>query len=305
MPADPRMDERARLRAVERLLAAALVVEAESALRELVADVPFSGRAHYLLGRHYQSQARPLEAARELASSARLMVEGAGAVYEAVAVLRLTDGDMAGAVDAYQLQIEVSPENVAAHRRLGEVYGQQGKFDAALDELGAALRLKPTDADALTARAQAHLRLERFEAAEVDARRALAVRPLNEPALYALGTALLRLNRRDEGESVLRQFEALRAGSRARSDRDWQLARLKDEAGRRVDRGDYRGAANLLQEAVALAPDDPAILLAAGAVLVRSGEPATAIPLLTRALALRDTAEARRYLSEARASAAR
>jgi tetratricopeptide (TPR) repeat protein len=304
-PADSRMDERARLRTVERLLAAAQVADAEHALRELVAGVPSSGRGHYLLGRHYQSQLRPVDAARELASSAALMVAGAGAVYEAVAVLRLGDGDLDGAVEAYRRQLHVSPENGAAHRRLGELYGQQGRPDAALDEFAAALRLAPGDADALTARAQAYLRLARFADAEADARRAVDLNPAHEPALYALGTALLRLNRRDEGDAVLRRFETRQSASRARADRNWQLARLKDEAGQRVDHGDYRGAADLLRQAVALAPDDPAVLLAAGAVLVRSGEPAAAVPLLTRALALRDTAEGRRYLSEARAAARR
>jgi tetratricopeptide (TPR) repeat protein len=305
LPPDPRMDERARLRAVERLLAASLVVEAESALRELVAAVPSSGRAHYLLGRHYQSQLRPLEAARELAASAALMVAGAGAVFEAVAVLRLGEGDLDGAVEAYRRQLEVSPDHVAAHRRLGELYGQQGRADAALGEFAEALRLAPADVDALTARAQTHLRLERFGDAEADARRAVAASPSHEPGLYALGTALLRLDRRAEGEAVLRRFETLQSASRARADRNWQLARLKDEAGQRVERGDYRAAADLLQQAVGLAPDDPAILLAAGAVLVRSGQPAAAVPLLTRALGLRDTAEARRYLSEARAASGR
>jgi tetratricopeptide (TPR) repeat protein len=238
-------------------------------------------------------------------ASVEALVDGAGTVLEAAAVLRLNDGDLAGAIVAYRRQLEVDPNNSAAHRRLGELYGQQGRLDAALGEFAAALLADPASADGHASRAQALLRLGRFGDAEAAARRAVALQPRHEAALYALGTALVRLDQHDEGARVLEQFEALRAVSRAREERDWQLARLKDEAGQRVDQGDYGGAAALLRQAAALAPDDPAILLAAGAVLVRSGQHEAAIPLLTRALALRETPEGRRYLSEARAAMGR
>ena len=297
-----RVDERARLREAELDLAAGRTSEGEAALRALIASVPDSGRAHYLLGRHYQAQLRRADAATELAASAPWLVAGAGPVYEAVAVLRLTDGDLDGAADAYRRQLEAAPGNVAAHRRLGELYGQQGRSDAALDEFAAALSAAPGDVETLTARAQAFLRLARFEDAERDARQALAASPAHEPALYARGTALLRLGRRDEGDAVLRRFAALQAASRARADRAWQLARLKDEARQRADRADDRGAADLLRQAAELAPDDPSVLLAAGAYLTRSGEHAAAIDLLTQALALRELAEAHRYLAQSYAA---
>jgi len=299
------VDERAGVRQAERLLQDVDRARAEQVLKDVVAAVPHSGLAHYMLGRVYQSRQRPVESSLELLASVEALVDGAGTVLEAAAVLRLNDGDLAGAIVAYRRQLEVDPNNSAAHRRLGELYGQQGRLDAALGEFAAALLADPASADGHASRAQALLRLGRFGDAEAAARRAVALQPRHEAALYALGTALVRLDQHDEGARVLEQFEALRAVSRAREERDWQLARLKDEAGQRVDQGDYGGAAALLRQAAALAPDDPAILLAAGAVLVRSGQHEAAIPLLTRALALRETPEGRRYLSEARAAMGR
>ena len=63
-------------------------------------------------------------------------------------------------------------------------------------------------------------------------------------------------------------------------------------------RQEYSAAADVLRRAMAYAPAEGSIRLAAGAFLVRAGKYEEAIPLLKEALA-RDAIEAHRYLADA------
>jgi predicted Zn-dependent protease len=123
----------------------------------------------------------------------------------------------------------------------------------------------------------------------------------HEAAHYALGTALLRTGKTDEGLATLQKFEQLQAAARARRDAEWQLKLLKEQAVEQVARQDYRAAADLLRRAVAYAPPDGSVHLAAGALLIKAGEYEDAIPLLQEAVA-REALEAHRYLAEAYAA---
>jgi Flp pilus assembly protein TadD len=184
---------------------------------------------------------------------------------------------------------------------LGDLYAQEGRLGESLAECAAALLIDPRDADAHASRAQTLLRLSRFADAEVAARIAVTLRPSHEAAHYALGTALLRIGKTDEGLATLQQFERLQALTRARNDAEWQLKLLKDQAVEHAARQDYRTAADLLRRAVAYAPPDGSLQLAAGALLIKAGAYEEAIPLLKDAVA-RDALEAHRYLVEAYAA---
>ena len=301
MPGNAR-EERTRLTLAESLVASGQADAAERALKEIIADVPASGQAYYRLGRLYQSQSRIPQAVEAFTTSAeRALLVGRDSLYETIAALRVGEGEFAGAIVAYRLELDANPNNAAAHRRLGDLYAQDGRLGEALAEYAASLLIDPRDADAHTSRAQALLRLSRFADAEAAARIAVALKPDHEAAHYALGTALMRTARTEEGLSVLKEFERLQAATRARNDAAWQIKLLTDQAREHVARQEYAAAADVLRRAIAFAPADGSIRLAAGAFLVKAGKHEDAIPLLKEALALNAT-DALRYLAEAYAA---
>jgi tetratricopeptide (TPR) repeat protein len=298
-------DEGARLSAVDRLVASGDADQAERALMEVIAAVPESGLAYYRLARLYQSQSRLPEALTALAASAeRGVIVGRDFLYETIAALRVHEGDFGGAIAAYRLELDANPNNAAAHRRLGDLYAQDGRLGESLGEYAASLLIDRTDPDVHAARAQTLLRLSRFADAEAAARRALALKPDHQSAQYALGTALMRTGRTEEGLSALDAFERLQTATRARDDAAWQIKLLTDQARELADRQEYVAAADLLRRAATYAPADGSIPLAAGALLMKAGKLEEAIPLLKRAVD-RGSVDAQRYLAEATAALAR
>jgi hypothetical protein len=127
---------------------------------------------------------------------------------------------------------------------------------------------------------------------------AVALKPDHEAAQYALGTALMRTERTEEGLSVLAEFERLQIAVRARTDAAWQIKLLTEQAREHAARQEYAAAADVLRRAMAYAPAEGSIRLAAGAFLVRAAKYEEAIPLLKEALA-REATEAHRYLADA------
>ena len=292
-------DERTRLASAESFVASGQRDDAERALKEMVVELPESGQACYRLGRFYQSQSRKSEALAAFAASAeRAVIVGRDSLYETIAALRVGEGEFTGAIAAYRLELAVNPNNAAAHRRLGDLYAQDGRLGESLAEYAASLSIDPADADAHASRAQTLLRLSRFADAEVAARIAVALKPDHEAAQYALGTALMRTERTEEGLSVLKEFERLQIATRARNDAAWQIKLLTEQAREHAARQEYAAAADVLRRAVAYAPAEGSIRLAAGAFLVRAGKYEEAIPLLKEALA-REAIEAHRYLADA------
>ena len=295
-------DERSRLALAEILFVTGQPDAAERTLKDTVAVLPDSAQGYYRLGRLYQSQSRMPEALTALvASTARPILVGRDFLFETLASLRVGEGEFADAIAAYRLELDANPNNVAAHRRLGDLYAQEGRLGEALAEFAAALLIDPNDADAHASRAQTLLRMSRVGDAEAAARKAVALNPTHEAARYALGTALMRLGRRDEGLSALQEFERLQAATRARNDAAWQLRLLKEQALEHAARQDFRTAADLLRRAVAYAPPDGSLHLAAGALFVKAGDFEQAIQVLKEALG-REALEAHRYLAEAYAA---
>ena len=292
-------DERTRLASAESFVASGQLDDAEQALKEMVVELPESGQARYRLGRFYQSQSRKSEALAAFAASAeRAVIVGRDSLYETIGALRVGEGEFTGAIAAYRLELDVNPNNAAAHRRLGDLYAQDGRLGESLAEYAASLSIDPADADAHASRAQTLLRLSRFADAEAAARTAVALKPDHEAAQYALGTALMRTERTEEGLSVLKEFERLQTATRGRNDAAWQIKLLTEQAREHAARQEYSAAADVLRRAMAYAPAEGSIRLAAGAFLVRAGKYEEAIPLLNEALA-REAIEAHRYLADA------
>jgi predicted Zn-dependent protease len=298
-------DERVRLALAETLLADGQPDLAERALKDAIQALPESSQASYRLGRLYQTQSRvpaAIEAFR-IASEGTVLV-GRDSLYATIAALHVGEGAFADAIAAYRRELDANPNNAAAHRRLGDLYAQDGRLGESLAELAAALLIDPADADTHASRAQVLLRMSRFADAEASARKAVVLSPTHEAARYALGTALMRTGRTEEGLAALREFERLQTATRARTDAAWQVKLLKEQALERAGKQDYRAAADLLGRAIAYAPDDGSVRLAAGALLTKAGQYVEAIQVLKGALD-HNALDAHRYLAESYAALGR
>jgi cytochrome c-type biogenesis protein CcmH/NrfG len=120
-----------------------------------------------------------------------------------------TQLDLDGAISAYGIRVELTPNDAAAHIDLGDVYRAQDRFDEALAEYLIAAILDPANIRALATAAQIHAAEGRDAAAVTLLRRAVTLDASHLEARYALGRALMRLGQTEEGRRELQVFEQL------------------------------------------------------------------------------------------------
>jgi tetratricopeptide (TPR) repeat protein len=292
-------DERPRLVLAEALAASGRTADAEQLLRRCIEQLTDSVRVHLALGRLLQADGRAREAIQHLGTVAESRpLVGLDYLYDQIGSLYLAEADLDGAVDAFWRRVDVNPNSADAHRRLGLAYLQQARQSEALAEFVATLLIDPESVDAHAGRAQILLQRGDYAGAEEAARRALALDPTHMAARYARGAALLRLDRTEEGTNEIEVFERLQTDARARDERRWQLAHLKQAAWTRADEGAFDEAAALLTDALALEPDDPVSYLGLGVVLRKANRDEEAATALERALALGAGPEVHSQLAE-------
>jgi tetratricopeptide (TPR) repeat protein len=300
---DPQ-DERAWMALADLLATAGQFPQAEQVLKGALQVLPGSSQAHFGLSRLYRVQGKYTDAARELEATARDALIGREALLE---MLGETYGILSAfdrAAEADIARLDLDPNSVQAHRRLGDAYLRQDRDDEALTEFAAVLAIDPRDPAAHGSTAQIHLRKGQYAEAAEAARRAVDIDPSLKEAEYALGTALMRLGRADEGVAHLETYQRLQAEATISGRRQHELERLKRDASVAIANADYGTAAGLLRRSVEYEPA-AATFLALGFALMQTGHHAEAIIELQQAVRLGDDPNAHRYLAEAYRAAGR
>lgn len=293
-------DERSRLALADALVAAGQTDRAERVLRECLDALPASVQARFALGRLLQTADRGQEALVHFSAVAdRRPPVGLDYLFDQIGSLQLSLGNVDGAVSAFERRVDGNPGSADAHRRLGLAYLQQARPVEALAEFTAAILLDPASVDAHTGRAQILLQRGEWAAAEAAAREALDRDPEHMAARYARGAALVRLGRTEEGVREIAAFERMQAEARARDERRWALAQLKQAAWTCADNGDLDCAVELLTRALALERDDAALHVSLGAVLRRAGRHDEAAQAFELALTHGAGLEVHAHLAEA------
>jgi uncharacterized protein (TIGR02996 family) len=95
-------------------------------------------------------------------------------------------GNVRSAAAMYQGAIDVNPEHVQAHARLGRLLVVSGAPVRALELIGPLLARHPDEPDLLTVRAAARAQLKDTQSALADAERAVQLQPQNEAAVSLL-----------------------------------------------------------------------------------------------------------------------
>ena len=299
-------DERSRLTLADALIVAGDLPAARSALQDLLAMLPSSGRARYKLGLVYQRQGLYADAIRELTTAAGSKpLLGLNSVYQTIGALARSQQQYDAAIAAFSQRIDLIPNDAAAHHELGEMYFRQSRQSEALAEFTAAVMLNPTRADSHAAMGQVHLRGGNYAEAVAAARRAVALDSSHKEARYVLATSLVRMGNVDEGKRELEVYQRLQTEETATRSRRLEIEGLRRDASVSILNGESAKAVALLRQALERDPESAQLRLDLGLALLKAGQPADAIEPLTGAAAKENSEDAHVYLAEAYAALGR
>lgn len=224
-------NERLRLARADTLIDTEQYAAADRLLRELIEQMPSSGRAYYALARLRQRQGLYPEAVSEFERSLTFSpLLGANGIYKTMGMLMTSQQDFAGAASAFEKRVDVHPNDPDAHHDLGLAYFRQGRDDDALAEFAVTLIIAPARADTFAAISQLHVRKGNYEEAAQSAQTAVMLDPKQMEARYVLGTALLRLGRSEAGRRELEIFRRLQDEAAAAHRRQLESEALQREA---------------------------------------------------------------------------
>lgn len=297
------LDERAHLALADTYSQQERYEDADAALRTALAALPSSPRLHHARALVLQRQGLYPEALAEfdraLSLESSLPLLGKNSVYEAVATLRRARQEFAEATVAFARRVDLVPNDVKAHRDLGDIYFRQGLDDLAWTEFGIAEALAPRDRATQAALAQLHLRAGRNREAVAAARRIIQLSPIDAQAHFVLGTALMRLDQADEGARALDTFARIEAADAEARSRQFALAALRREAEVAAGEGNHSRAVALLTQIVEQEPESAGARVALGVALIRAGRAAEAVDQLQAAAGLGADGDVYRHLADA------
>ena len=119
--------------------------------------------------------------------------------------LAVQDGDLKGALDAYQAALAIKPKASQIQFQVAKLYFQQEEYEKARDAFAATVTLDPKNMDARNSLGYIYEQLNNYESAAQVYENTLKVEPNNLYALNHLGLAYKQLGRLNDAERVLRQ----------------------------------------------------------------------------------------------------
>jgi Flp pilus assembly protein TadD len=247
-------------------------------LQTYLAQRPDDAVAHFQLGYAYSGLEHEEEAKGEYAKAIALNPKLAAAHLNLG--LTLLDRDPAGAVEPFRRAAELLPDQSRPRYLLGVALERSGKFSEAVEQYELARGLGPKDYEIRFALGRTLLRADRAAEAEIQFREALALRADSAPARLGLSQSLLAQKKPEGAVEELRTY--LRQQPQDQESRQQLVSLLislkrYDRALGELDRGDamqpsvasYRlraqiyveqnlwpQAAEVLQKALQLAPQD-------------------------------------------------
>jgi tetratricopeptide (TPR) repeat protein len=181
--------------------------------------------------------------------------------------LRRRQGDLPGALADYDRAVAVGPPLPELYYNRGNLRAEAGDVAGAIADHGYALEMAPSHLDARVNHATLLLEADELEAALADVRAGLKVHSAQPRLLHTLG---LIEQARGEIDAARRAFDlALRV------DPGFAPA-LAGRALLRYDCGDVDGALGDLDDAIALAGDDPDLLYNRGVAYLEAARPGEA-----------------------------
>jgi tetratricopeptide (TPR) repeat protein len=284
-------DERAWVALTRTLDQIGRPIEAEQAARDAFAALPDAGALRWQLAALAARQQRTVEAdvAPIVAIDRYVLLAGRGDLYVSVARFARTQLDYQRTIAILEEAIAVTPNNVAAHKALGQAYVDEGREDDGYAEFVVALMLAPDDEETRLALARLHLAAGRAGQAVGILERAGAFAG-NADAVRALGEALIRAGRTAEGEKRLQESEQLQLQKIEDERRQRTAATLTLLAEVRTTARDYTGAIDLWRQVAAMRSGSASTHVRLADVLVASKRLDEAVTVYETAISLDDAA---------------
>ena len=187
-----------------------------------------------------------------------------------IAAVLFEQGKYAEAAAAYEKLVAAEPTDGSLRTSLAGALGALGRYDRALQEIDAAIKLQPLNPEAYHNRAVIKERQGNVPGAIADYRTAVRYRPDYVPSQQALA----------------RLGAAPAAQQGARTPQETQAMQLAEDASRLARRGDYAGALGLLDQASRLAPRLALVYQYRANVAYLKGDTPAAVAALKKGLAL-------------------
>jgi tetratricopeptide (TPR) repeat protein len=254
--------------------------EALIPLGKIVAEQPEFAYAHFQLAYAYTALKKPEEAVSEYRRTIALDPKMAEA-YLNLGILLLDQRKPDEAVTPLSKAVELLPSESRPRVLLGIACDRSGNAKGAAEALEGAVRLDPRDHDALLHLANLYFSLNRPEEAEAKLRSALELKPNDGPTLLSLAQ-VLEAERKPEAAEAYRNYLKFAPNDQAAQSRLVHLffdAQQYEAALAELDRLQNHGspalpllklradiligqkklddAAQVLEQAIALAPGDP------------------------------------------------
>ena len=189
----------------------------------------------------------------------------------------LAEGRIAPAVAEFEEAVRLDPESVEAHVQLANISAVSGQVGAAEARLETLLDRHPNNSTVLAGWGKLLAATGRLEQAQEVLR---AAAESDQPSLEGavdLARVLTALQREDEALSAYERAAALGASESVEFLLDW--AKALQEHGQSAE------SLTRIEQAVSIAPADPAALEALGRAYLDRGRPSEALNILQRALA--------------------
>lgn len=165
--------------------------QAETLLREAVADNPADAEAMFMLAQVLREQGRDLDEAVELMEQVERLEPFNPNVFHARGALELARRDTAAAERSFHQALEIDPGHVSSRNGLAFLELAAGRFEAAEHSADLALAEAPDNAQALTYKGTALLELGQSREATAYLQEALRLDPSALTAQMQLGRAFL------------------------------------------------------------------------------------------------------------------
>jgi len=205
-------------------------------------------------------------------------------------------GDLVNALAQINIVLVRDPRNALAHFLRAQIYADRNENDRALSDARRAAELQPQNPQPLLLIAKILIRPPQgAPASEIVARCQKAVeaidpileaRSKDSETLFLLSRAYQCAGQTEQSQKTLAAFEAASQNDKANTQHQDEAKHLVDQANDRAIENDFRGALDLLQQALAIDPDFAAAYSQLAKLYYSAGDIEKASDAISKALAL-------------------